>query len=326
MEKKIMREHMLERFGKVFNYTMSPPMPGSLNIELNNSCNQKCVFCPFHGRYAVSELKPSKLTPEFVKQILDQAKKLGIGNKELGFYLAGEAFLYKELPEVIAYAKQIGYKYIFLTTNGVLATEDRLKEVIEAGLDSIRFSVNGGDKNTYKDIHGTDDFDNVLNNIRFLHEYRKEKGIDIAISLSCVLTKKTINTKADIVKVFSGYVDDIIFIPVMLSRLKKLKSLKDEYELEEDSGENDPNYVCPMLFDTMYINSFGKIVPCCDAYDGNVEFADLYRYFDLKKAWTNEAYRRYRSIFLENADDRGTICSVCTLRRKGAGRLFFGDK
>jgi len=325
MDKKIMREHMNERFGKVFNYTMLPPVPASLNVELNNTCNQKCVFCPFHGEYAVQEPKAARLSPEFVKEILNQAKELGIGEKELGFYLAGEAFLYRELPEMVAYAKQLGFKYVFLTTNGVLATEERIKAVIDAGLDSIRFSVNGGDRKTYNEIHRTDDFDKVLANIRFLHQYRQDNNINLAVSLSCVLTKKTRNTKEDVKRVFSDYVDDILFIPVMLGRLKELKDLKDEMEMQDDTGGIDPDYICPMLFDTMYINSFGKVVPCCDAYDGNVEFADLNEKLDLLGAWHNNAYKRYRSIFLENASDSGTICKVCVLRRKGAGRLSFEE-
>ena len=59
---------------------------------------------------------------ETVKRILDSAKNLGgMGEKEVGFYLSGEAFLYKKLAEVIAYAKKVGYEYTFLTTNGALA-------------------------------------------------------------------------------------------------------------------------------------------------------------------------------------------------------------
>ena len=51
-DKKIMQKHMRERLGKVFHAVMEPPLPASLNIELNNTCNQKCVFCPFHGKYS----------------------------------------------------------------------------------------------------------------------------------------------------------------------------------------------------------------------------------------------------------------------------------
>ena len=99
-------------------------------------------------------------------------------------------------------------------------------------------------------------------------------------------------------KIFSPYVDDILFIPVMIDRLKKLQELKDDFEMIDDSGNIDPDYICPLLFDTMYISSEGKVVPCCRAYDEDVIFADLHENSDLKKAWYNENYDRYRRIFI----------------------------
>lgn len=321
MTEKVMRKHMEERFGKVFNYSLNPPLPASLNVELNNTCNQKCVFCGYHGRYGIHKLRPAVLELDFVKKILDQAKMLGIGNKEVGFYLAGEAFLYKELAEVIRYAKTLEFPYTFLTTNGALAGKERMEEVVNAGLDSIRFSVNAGDRETYKEIHGVDDFERVLENIKYLDQYRKKNNINIAVSISCVVTKKTKFVQNDIERIFAPYVDDILFIPVRLSRLKKLQVLKDEFEMIDDSGEIDFDYVCPVLFDTMYISSEGKVIPCCSAYDTGVEFADLYENFDLKKAWYSENYDKYRKIFVDGASDNETICKTCTLRHKGAGKL-----
>lgn len=140
-----MKEHMKNRFGGDSNISLNPPLPESLNIELNNTCNHKCVFCPLHGPY-VPNLKPFVMDFDFVKKILLQAKELGIGRKELGFYLAGEVFLYKQFAQVIRFAKELGFTYTFITTNGALANPKIMKEVIDAGLDSIRFSVNASDR------------------------------------------------------------------------------------------------------------------------------------------------------------------------------------
>ena len=167
MKENIMREHYLEKFSRTDNFSINPPLPHSLNIELNNSCNQKCIFCIYHGKYAQTCLKPGVLEFDFVKQLLDQAAEKGIGKKELGFYIAGEPFLYPKLGDVISYAKKLGFPYVYLTTNGAYAKPEKIKEVVDAGLDSIRFSVNASDKDMYKEIHGTDDFDVVLENISF---------------------------------------------------------------------------------------------------------------------------------------------------------------
>ncbi|MDD5929224.1 MAG: radical SAM protein [Spirochaetales bacterium] len=322
MAEKIMRKHMEERFGKVFNYSMTPPVPGSLNIELNNTCNQACVFCPFHGKYAINHPKPSKLDIEFVKKILQQAANLGIGHKEVGFYLAGEAFLYKELPEVICFAKQLGFKYTFITSNGVFATPERMKSVIDAGLDSIRFSINANNRSSYKKIHQTDDYDLVIENLKFLKKYKEENSLNLATSISCVITKENYEIRKEMKSFFETLVDDVVLLPVLITRLKEQDLLKKEMAVLDNTGSKDSNYICPMLFDTMYINSDGMVVPCCNAYDTNLTFFDLNKDLDLEKAWNCNLYNRYRSIFVEKASDDGTICKNCELRNNGLNSIF----
>ena len=325
MKEKIMRKHMQERIGggEITNYTLEPPLPSSLNIELNNTCNQKCIFCPFHGKYAPQRLKPAVLDAEFVKELLDQAKELGIGKKEVGFYLAGEAFVYPKFEEIVAYAKKLGFQYIFLTTNGALAKPDRMKAVIDAGIDSIRFSVNAADRETYKEMHGTDDFDTVLDNIKYMYQYITENEINVATSLSCVITKKTQGIQEQVKNVFSEYVDDILFIPVILSRFGDIQELKEIYEIQDDEGaEINPDYVCPIIFNSMYINALGQVVPCCETYDSKLAIADLKKDPDLEKAWRCSGYEKYRKIFLKKESDTGTICETCVMRKFGVQRLF----
>lgn len=324
MANKVMREHMNERFGKVFNLCDNPPLPKSLNIELNNTCNHKCIFCPYHGGNAFKVPTPGVLDIGFVKRILKQAHDIGVGEKEVGFYLAGEPLLYKGLIEVVSYAKELGFKYTFITTNGALANEKSIRELVDAGLDSIRFSINGGNREDYLAIHQSDDFDTVISNIKFLDSYRRNHNINIALSTSSVITKMTKNIKQELTSVISEYVDDMIFIPVILGRINNKDDLKEKLEITNDNGEINKDFICPMLFDTMYINALGKVVPCCDAYDQDLEFYDLYKDENLSNAWNNEMYKKYRNIFIGKESDKGTICESCILRRKGADRLNNG--
>lgn len=324
--KQTMRNHMKERLGDQKNLSMSPVPPECLNIEVNNTCNQRCVFCPYHGKYKPKEIHRSVLDIGFVKKIMDQAAELGIGRKEIGFYLAGEALLYKGLAELVSYAKQLGFPYVFLTTNGVLATPERINPIIDAGLDSIRFSVNAADRNLYAELHGSDDFDIVLENIKKMTEYVNNTNNHIATSLSCVLTKKTNNIEKKMKKTFGSYFDDIMFIPVMLDRLSNIDEVKEEYEvIDDDEIVFDKDFVCPLLFNTMYINALGRVVPCCNSYDNDTFFADLNMNPNLLDAWNSDGYRRFRGFFLRGESDKGTICENCMLRKKTVKRFMLDD-
>lgn len=323
MSEGTMKKHMKERLGMVENFCENPPLPHSLNIELNSTCNQSCIFCSFHGKYAPSKPFLTTMKKKDAIALIDMAKKYGIGKKEIGFYLAGEVFLYKDLAEIIAYAKEQGFAYTFITTNGALATPDRMKEVLDAGLDSIRISINAINREMYRELHGTNDFDKVVFNLKYMHDYIKDNSLKVATSISCVITKKTIGIQEKFKCLFGGYVDDILFIPVMLQRLNCDEQFIEEYQVVDDSQtEMKSDFICPLLFDTMYINANLEVMPCCEAYNTDCIFYDLKDDFDLKSAWNSTKYKEYRNLFLNHQSLSNTICKTCTLRMKGVERFF----
>ncbi|MBD5552233.1 MAG: radical SAM protein [Lachnospiraceae bacterium] len=317
-----MRKRLGERFGTVFNLCENPPLPQSLNIELNSTCNQSCVFCPFHGKYAPGKLFLTTMKKKDAIALIDMAKECGIGKKEIGFHIAGDVFLYKELAEIVSYAKKAGYAYTFITTNGALATPDRMKEVLDAGIDSIRVSINAVDREMYHELHGRDDFDKVFANLRYMHHYIKDNSLKVSTSVSCVITKKTLGIQEDFKKLFGEYVDDILFIPVVLQRLSCDEQFIKDYQVIDDSQtEVKSDFICPLLFDTMYINANLEVVPCSEAYDTNCVFYDLKQDFNLINAWNSEKYKAYRKLFLNKESLSDTICEDCTLRMKGLERF-----
>ena len=88
------------------------------------------------------------------------------GVKELGVFYLGESFLSKRLADAIHYAKkEVGFDYVFLTTNGRMADAERLRAVMEAGLDSLKLSFNYADAEQCKDMTRVNAFDIVVGHI-----------------------------------------------------------------------------------------------------------------------------------------------------------------
>lgn len=323
MEKKIMREHMKERFSTAQVMSMNPPVAESLNIELNNSCNHRCIYCMYHGEHAKHIVRPKVMDYYFAKKIIDNASEYGFGSKELGLYISGEPLLYHELPELVNYAKKRGFQYIFLTSNGSLADKEMMRRLIENGLNSIRFSVNAADRITYQLIHGVDHFEIVSENIKALSELRKELKSDIAVSLSCVMTKKNVTQREKMIQDFDEYVDDIVFLPISFSGLEE-GHWRSEYDLKEGSSiEYDGNYICPIVFNTVYISAEGLVMPCCNIMKREYSIWDLNNDLNLMKAWQSEGFKKYRALFMEHKSLKDTICEECMLREKN--RIEFLD-
>lgn len=326
----IMSEHMKERSTAEENISIFPALPQSLNIELNNTCNQRCIFCPEHGPYSKRDMKPSVIKKEAAMTIMKKAYEAGIGTKELGVYINGEVFLYRDLSEVIKYAKDIGFPYVFITTNGALANPDAMKRVVDSGLDSIRFSVNAVDPEVYEYLHGRNDYAEVEKNIMFLDDYRKRNGIDIALSLSCVVTKKTKDQIKKIREKYEGIVDEILFIPVM--NLKLLSpELSAELELEDSIYEdgNSKQKICPIVFNSMYIEATGNVALCCNPCGENVviDRIDMESMDDLnfERIWNSPVIQKYRKAFIDG-DLSGVVCKECNIITQTSFQNMFSDK
>lgn len=103
--------------------------------------------------------------------------------------MAGEPFLNKNLAEYIEISKNIGFEYVYIITNGALANLERVEPCIKAGVDNIKFSINGYDRDTYTYtyVHGKDDFEDVIKNLKNIYVYRETNNLDFKIYVSTIL-------------------------------------------------------------------------------------------------------------------------------------------
>lgn len=294
-------------------FSLIPPLPEKLSLELNNTCNLNCVFCPFHSPYLSKEdqMTLSHMDPAFAKELLKQAAALGIGRKELGLFATGEIFLYQGFDEILRYARGLNaFSYIYLTTNGILATPENIRLAVEAGVDSIRFSINAGNRSDYELLHGKDCFETVLENLKEASAYIKGLDRELNLSVSCVLTKKTLSEEGRIRALYSQYVDDIIFIHAgYLDGIDPL--LEEEYAVygeEEQSFENDN--ICGYVFNSLFIDSNGIVRLCCSSQKALIPIVDLKKEPDLKKAWEHETLISFRKRLLAG-ETKGTVCEKC---------------
>lgn len=146
--------------------TATPPVPAKLKIELTARCDLRCYFCSL----TYKPRKKADIDPALFFKIVREAKELAV--RELGLFWLGEPLLVEALPDYVAFAKQSGIPYVFITTNGRTAFPEKMKRVIESGVDSIKFSLNAGTRERYQAVTGVDAFDQVVANIRSTRELR----------------------------------------------------------------------------------------------------------------------------------------------------------
>ena len=286
---------------------LHPPFPDAIKIEITGRCNYNCSFCAQKS----SLRKIGDIDRNFLYRILWEAKSIGV--KEIGMFLLGESFLVKELAEYIKYAKEVvGIEYVFITTNGSLSTPERMIPVIEAGLDSVKFSVNAGTREKYKEMHCCDNFDKVISNIKWLYKYKKDNNINgLRTCISSILIPEDEDDLRSFEKDMSKYVDDFYFLPLYNQAGhiggKEYTKIVGNPGRYENMVEPIP---CWALFNAAKITWNGMLTACCFDHDEKFEIADLNK-VSLLKAWNDPKFVGMRQEHLDNKFDVESLCSKC---------------
>jgi pyruvate-formate lyase-activating enzyme len=269
-----------------------PPFPKVMMLEPSNACNHACIFC---GNKK-SNIKKKNIPIDLAKDILLQAAKLGV--EEVGFYLRGEPFLHPHLPEMVRYAKEIGIGYVYLSTNGAVGDLDAYKAVLNAGLDSFKFSINAGNRDDFKKIHGKDDFEKVISRLSWLINFRRSQNMTFKIYVSSTFTPETKNAIYELRDSFSNIID--------------------EYYIHGTCpipGKNDlyPEYrftiPCPMVFNRVHVSAEGYINACCFDFENALAIADLNQ-ISLLEAWSCDTFIAVRKKHIAK-DLSGIMCHQC---------------
>lgn len=286
-------------------YSLEPPFPyTNFLLELSNACNHKCLFCA----HQKMKRKVGRMKPEMAESVLRQAYELG--TREVGLYATGEPFIVPELAQYVKLAKDIGYTYVYLTSNGALATPERIREVVDAGIDSVKFSINAPERKMYEFIHGRDDFDKVFEHLVYLNQYRKESGRDYKIYITGILTKYTEHMRDDYFKVFDGLADQIVFKDVY----NQGGYMPEIDYLLRCTHDTEVMRRCNLPFDALCVTCEGYLSVENADFENMLIVADLNK-VSLKEGWYGEKMKEIRQKFMDD-NLEGTVCAGCVHHRQ----------
>ena len=71
--------------------------------------------------------------------------------------------IHKDYFKIIEYTKKLGFD-VGTITNGSIISESNIDIVVQ-NLQWIRISIAGGDRDSYRNVQGVDQFEKIINNI-----------------------------------------------------------------------------------------------------------------------------------------------------------------
>ena len=108
----------------------------SLCIMIENSCNNSCIFCS------------SNITTERQNKPIAQLKRMLIESRKRGctevIFSGGEPTIYKDLSNVILFARNLQFKSIKLQSNGILLQDKNyVQKLLNCGISEFWISIHG---------------------------------------------------------------------------------------------------------------------------------------------------------------------------------------
>lgn len=288
----------------------APPAPVSVKIELSRTCNFKCEFCN-HSRLTPSTGFMSLIA---YRNLLEDLFVQGV--KEIAPFFYGESFLNPSLASAISYAAILGFERIFLTTNGTVATPEKVRECMAAGLHSLKFSLNYADAEQFHEKTGAKPelFEQLKNNIISARKIRDSYHYNCGLFASYILyDDKQTEQMQPLLEELRPYLDEIYSLPMYgaPSRIKQQVFIGGN----QGRAENPvPPLPCWTLFKEAHINFDGTVCAC------GFNLGEQFIMGDLKKnsfmeIWHGEKFRALRRAHLA-LDVKNTVCDKCIIEKE----------
>lgn len=144
------------------------PVPRTLEFFLSNDCNH---FCPGCHSLKLHKQEERFLDYERLRETIIDASKLGIEGIEISG--GGEPLLYPEIVPAIALMRSRGLM-VGMFSNGTLIDEELAGFLVD-NLLFLRLAFDASTRETYKQRHGVDQFDQLLEAVELLMNAKRER-------------------------------------------------------------------------------------------------------------------------------------------------------
>jgi MoaA/NifB/PqqE/SkfB family radical SAM enzyme len=255
---------------------------------------------------------------DFFKRVTTEMREAGV--QELGVFYLGESFMNpKLLIDCIQFAKkELGFPYVFLTSNGSMSFPEAVERCMQAGLDSLKWSVNAADEEQFEKIMGVKSklFQASLENIESAFEIRKKGGYKTGLYASSISYDgaQRVKMEALLDKRVLPFVDEHYWLP-----LYSMGAFASQREAELGYRPTAGNQgrlgalreplPCWSAFTEGHVTAEGKLSACCFDATANWTMADLNK-VSFMDAWNSESFVSLREAHLKK-DVTGTVCQKC---------------
>lgn len=277
--------------------------PFIVDVEPTNFCNLRCIFC---GQRIMTRER-GYMSEAVFRAVADECARNGAA---IRFIRWGEPLLHPLLFDFIAYAKKKGI-LVHLTTNGLLLNKEKTKRLIELGLDSIVFSMQGVTPEEYRVMRNNDKYavleSNILEFVRIRAEMDAERPW---IHISTTITDETPEEVEAFKARWLSVVDSVGVGRTNLERValrENVAAVKPHLPRQTIKKEYRR---CTEVRQKLSVNWNGDVTACCSDYDGKLVIGNI-KQGSLKAWWHSRELDRIREILDAGRFQELDPCYLC---------------
>jgi len=291
----------IKRITEETKYLHRTSFPRRILFEMTSNCNYLCRMCPQQNL-----LRPKMdMSKELYTKILDEIDSHGI--EGLWLYHLGESLLHPDFEEILqhlAHKKNLGS--IWMSTNGELFTEDKIKAVLNSNIDFINFSAHATTAKTYKTVTHKS-FKKVSDNLNSFYRLKGCKDLPKKPFLHCQMIEQE-TTKHEVNDFISLHYKraDIVSI----NMLEYVNLPNNEYGREQRIRE--PLSTCLRVSrNDCFICSNGAVTLCDAAYNGEINLGNVNE-TSLSEIWDGQQRANVLQLNQAGQMSKMKFCQTCT--------------
>lgn len=286
-----------------------PAFPRLMDVELTNVCNFHCLMCPVG---LGTQVRPKgAMSEEVFSRVLDQAAEHGC---HLRFILWGEPTLH---PRWLEYLERVAKRGLFVhfNTNGSRIEADDMRRLVDSGVQSVKFSFQGVDRKSYREMRSTDYFEELLTKVEQLHNIRGQAAFPF-IHVSTTITYEGPELVSAFRERVGSFTDKVTVGRTELERFDaSTAKLNDEERALLERMKREDKLVhkhprCPEVFDKLSVFWDGRVTACCRDFDAVMTVGDV-RETSLAEIWKSPEVEAYREGLARGEYDRFPLCRIC---------------
>lgn len=277
--------------------------PKYLTIETCNNCNANCIMCP-KGRQGIHELQI--MDEGLYLKIVEELKSYSEWIEMVCLNSDGEPLIDKKIALRIKQLKEVGIKHVNISTNGALLSYQMINELIDAGLDDIRVSLDAYSPESYEKIRRGLKYETVMENVHKLIDIRNQRKSNMHIRIRMVELAENENERTEWLRYWRKQVNETDKVQIM--PMHSWSGLMEEETKERIDFYSDKP--CVSVFSSFTVNYDGTVQLCDSDVEQQVIMGNI-RTESIKEIWQGGKFEEIRFCHANGMRNEIDICRGC---------------